>query len=68
MPYALFEDEAQLTRSFATEQEALAAAERAGLVETRTGGEKVLEDHLSIRPCEPTPDDATDSGDDFIIS
>jgi len=68
MPYALFEDEAQLTRSFATEQDVLAAAERAGLVETRTNGEKVLEDHLSIRPCEPTPDDGADPGDDFIIS
>ena len=68
MPYALFEDEAQLTRSFATEQDVLAAAERAGLVETRPDGEKALEDNLSIRPCEPTPDDATDPGYDFIVS
>ena len=28
MPYALFEDEAQLTRSFPTEQDVLAAAAR----------------------------------------
>jgi hypothetical protein len=68
MPYALFEDEVQLTRSFATEQDVLAAAERAGLVETRPDGEKVLEDNLSIRACDPTPGDASDPGYDFIIS
>ncbi|HLG82607.1 MAG TPA: hypothetical protein VKY22_16460 [Bradyrhizobium sp.] len=68
MPYALFEDDVRLTRSFATEQDVLAAAERAGLVETSPDGRKLLEDNLSIRPCDTAPDDATDSGYDFIVS
>ena len=42
MPYALFEDEAQLTRSFPTEQDVLAAAERAGLVEERPSQARVV--------------------------
>jgi hypothetical protein len=40
MAYAVFEDEERLTRIFATEQEAWDAAERAGLVETTSGGQE----------------------------
>jgi hypothetical protein len=68
MPYALFEDDERLTRSFATEQEVWAAAERAGLVETRTDGKKILEDNFKVRPCESSPDEVTDPGSDFIFS
>jgi hypothetical protein len=68
MPYALFEDDERLTRSFATEQEAWEAAERAGLVELGAHGEKILDNHLEIRPCEFSPDEVTDPGSDFILS
>lgn len=66
MPYAMFEDEERLTRSFATRREACDAAERAGLVEIGPDGTKLLYDHLEIRPCvdEPQEDEA---GFDFRI-
>jgi len=50
MPYALFEDDEQLSRAFATEAEVWRHAVKAGLVET-TGDIDRLEDHLSIKPC-----------------
>jgi hypothetical protein len=68
MPYALYEETERLTRSFATKEEAWDAAERAGLVETDADGNKVLDNHLEIRPCESTPDEVTDPGSDFIFS
>jgi hypothetical protein len=66
MPYALFENEERLTRSFATKQQAWDAADRAGLVETTSDGKKRLDTHLQIRPCfdAPTEDEA---GFDFRI-
>jgi hypothetical protein len=57
MPYALFEDEERLTRSFATKQQAWDAAERAGLVETTPAGNKRLDHHLEIRVCTDVPED-----------
>ena len=68
MPYALFEENERLTRSFATEQEVWAAAERAGLVETRADGEKALEDNFKIKFCESSPDEVNDPDSDFIFS
>jgi hypothetical protein len=68
MPYALFEENERLTRSFATEPEVWAAAERAGLVETRTDGEKVLEDNFKVKFYESGPDEVNDPGSDFIFS
>jgi hypothetical protein len=67
MPYAVFEDGERLTRVFATEQEAWAAAESEGLVETAPDGKKVLDDHLEIRPCNAEPQE-DDCGSDFILS
>jgi hypothetical protein len=66
MPYALFEDEERLTRSFATKQQAWEAAERAGLVETTPGGKKCLDTHLEIRACTDVPED-DEAGFDFRI-
>jgi hypothetical protein len=66
MPYALFEDEERLTRSFASRQEAWDAAERAGLVEIAADGKKLLDDHLKIRPCFDPPED-DEAGFDFRI-
>jgi hypothetical protein len=68
MPYAIFEDDERLTRSFPTEQDVWEAAERAGLVEVDANGHKVLEDHFEIRPCESFPDEGTnDPGSDFLV-
>jgi hypothetical protein len=52
MPYALFEDDEKLTRSFPTRQEVWKAAERAGLVVLGTDGGLILDDHFEIKPCE----------------
>jgi hypothetical protein len=68
MPYALYEEDERLTRSFPTPQAAWEAAERAGLVEIGPHGEKILDNNLEIRPCESTPDEVVDPGSDFIFS
>jgi hypothetical protein len=68
MPYALFEDDERLTRSFPTRQEVWKAAERAGLVVLGADGELILDDHFEIKPCEADPDEAADPGSDFIFS
>ncbi|WP_407176128.1 hypothetical protein [Bradyrhizobium sp. STM 3562] len=68
MPYALYEENERLTRSFPTEQEVWAAAERAGLVETRPSGEKVLDGNLKIKFCESSPDEVSDPDSDFTFS
>ena len=68
MSFALFEEGERLTRSFPTEQDVWAAAERAGLVEIGPDGQRRLDNHLEIRHCEPTPDEATDPGSDFVVS
>jgi hypothetical protein len=68
MPYALFEDDERLTRSFPTRQEVWKAAERAGLVVPGADGELILDDHFEIKPCESHPEEAVDPGSDFIFS
>ncbi len=68
MPYALFEDDERLTRSFPTLQQAWKAAERAGLVVQGADGKMILDDHLEIKPCDADPDDVTDPDSDFIFS
>jgi len=66
MPYALFENEERLMRSFVTRQQAWDAAERAGLVEITPAGTKRLGHHLEIRVCADTPDDG-EAAFDFRI-
>jgi hypothetical protein len=55
MPYAVFEDDEKLSRTFPTKQEALRKANDAGLVVDELRGEPVLDSNLSIRPCPPDP-------------
>ena len=55
MPYALFEDDERLTRSFSTPEQAWNAAERAGLVVQGADGKMILDDHLEIKPCDIDP-------------
>ena len=61
MPYALFENDDQLSRSFPTREEVWEHADDAGLVLDDNGKPK-LEDHYTIKPCsvEPGPDELTD--------
>ncbi len=68
MSFAVFEGDTRLTRSFPSREAAWKAADNAGLVVIGPDGEKVLDDQLEIRPCEPTPDEASDSGSDLILS
>ncbi len=68
MPYALFEDDERLTRSFPTRQEVWKAAEHAGLVVPGTDGELILDDHFEIKPCEADPgEEVINPGSDFIL-
>ncbi len=53
MPYALFENDDQLSRPFATEAEAWKHADDAGLVSDHHG-KPALEDNYVIKPCPET--------------
>jgi hypothetical protein len=54
MPYALFENDDQLSRAFATEAEVWKHADEAGLV-SDDNGRPALEDNYVIKPCAPAP-------------
>ena len=68
MPYALFEGDEKLTRSFPTREEVWRAAERAGLLVPGADGEMVLDDHFEIKPCEADRNEVSDPGSDFIFN
>jgi hypothetical protein len=55
MPFALFEKDDQLSRSFSTREEVWQHAEDAGLVLDDNGTLK-LEDHYTIKPCPADPE------------
>jgi hypothetical protein len=54
MPYALFENDDKLSRSFPTLDEVWEHADIAGLV-VDDNGKPRLEDHYSIKPCAADP-------------
>jgi hypothetical protein len=54
MPYALFENDDQLSRAFATEAEVWQHADDAGLV-SDDNGKPALEDNYVIKPCPAGP-------------
>jgi hypothetical protein len=62
MPYALFENDDQLSRSFPTEDEVWRHAEHAGLV-VDDNGKPTLEDDYTIKPCLADPREADDADD-----
>jgi hypothetical protein len=64
MAYALFRDDAKLSRTFPTREEALKKADEAGLIDN-TEGKPVLEDGLTIKPCAPDPKHGTDADLDW---
>jgi hypothetical protein len=65
MPYALFENDAQLSRSFPTEAEVWEHADNAGLV-VDDNGKLTLEDSYVIKPCAAAPGEQT-HGDDWQL-
>jgi len=64
MAYALFGDDAKLSRTFPTKEEALKRADEAGLVDN-TEGKPVLEDNLTVKPCPPDPERKSDEDLDW---
>jgi hypothetical protein len=53
IPYALFENEAKLSRAFPTETDVWRCAEDCGLVVDDIGGKPRLDDGYVIKPCPP---------------
>ena len=66
MPYALFENNAKLSRTFPTEMEVWRCAEDSGLVIAGVHGEKRLDDNYAIKPCLSDRDDAESRGIDLF--
>ncbi len=66
MPYALFENETNLSRTFATETDAWLCAEDSGLVISGARGEKRLEDNYAIKPCPPDDEETSSPGVDLF--
>jgi hypothetical protein len=66
MAYALFENDAKLSRAFPTETDVWRCAEESGLVIAGVHGEKRLDDHYAIKPCPPDTEETTSSGIDLF--
>jgi hypothetical protein len=67
VPYALFENDEQMTRPFRTEREVWEAAEQADLITFGTHGEKILDNNLEIKSCEATPEELTAVPPDVVL-
>jgi len=67
VPYALFENDDQLTRPFRTEREVWEAAEQADLITLGTHGEKLLDNNFEIKSCEATPEELAVAGPDIVF-
>jgi hypothetical protein len=67
VPYALFENDEQLTRPFRTEREVWEAAEQADLLTFGTHGEKILDNNFEIKSCEATPEELTAVPPDIVL-
>jgi hypothetical protein len=62
MPYALFSNDARLSKPYATEADVWKIARTSGLVvdvatEEKANPHPVLDDHYEIRPCDPEPNE-----------
>ncbi|WP_315751075.1 MULTISPECIES: hypothetical protein [unclassified Bradyrhizobium] len=67
VPYALFENDEQMTRPFRTEREVWEAAEQADLITLGTHGEKILDNNFEIKSCEATPEELTAAPPDIVL-
>ena len=66
MPYALFENDAKLSRAFPTEIYVWRCAEHSGLVIPGVHGKKRLDDNYAINPCPPDAEETTSPGIDLF--
>jgi hypothetical protein len=63
MPYALFSNDARLSKPYATEADVWKVARTSGLVvdvateEEKANPHPVLDNHYEIRPCDPEPNE-----------
>jgi hypothetical protein len=60
MPYALFEKEYRLSRTFPTATDAWRCAEDCGLVIDEPNGRQRLDDGYAIKPCPPDGTEAVE--------
>ncbi|WP_315756593.1 MULTISPECIES: hypothetical protein [unclassified Bradyrhizobium] len=67
VPYALFENDEQLTRPFRTEREVWEAAEQADLITLGTHGEKILDNNFEIKSCEATAEELMTVPPDIVL-
>jgi hypothetical protein len=67
MPYALFENEAKLSRAFPTQTDAWRCAEDCGLVVDDASGEQRLDNGYAIKPCPPDPGQEMEPASDWIV-
>jgi hypothetical protein len=67
MAYALFKDNAKLSRTFPSKEEVLKKADEAGLVDN-TEGKPVLENDLTVKPCAPDPEHKSDEDLDWTLN
>ncbi|MGJ5205087.1 hypothetical protein [Bradyrhizobium sp. HKCCYLR20261] len=67
VPYALFENDEQLTRPFRTEREVWEAAEQADLITFGTHGEKLLDNNFEIKSCEASPEELATVPPDIVL-
>jgi hypothetical protein len=58
MPYALFENEFRLSRTFPTASDVWRCAEDCGLVIDEANGRQRLDESYAIRPCPPDAPEA----------
>jgi hypothetical protein len=65
MPYALYEDEAKMSRAFPTREKAMEKADEAGLVVNDADGKPALESGLTIKPCPADPKKNSDEDLDW---
>jgi hypothetical protein len=55
MPYALFCNEAKLSKTYPTEADVWKLAKQSGLVVDAKAGRAMLDNDYEIRPCRPEP-------------
>jgi hypothetical protein len=67
MPYALFEKEYRLSRTFPTATDVWRCAEDCGLVVSDADGGQRLDDGCAIKPCPPDAPEAAEPASDWMM-
>ena len=66
MPYALFEKEFRLSRTFPTANDVWRCAEDCGLVIDEANGRQRLDDGYAIKPCPPDSPECAQPADPWL--